>query len=917
MLKRIQAIGSPWWVGSIGLTIAVAVTYFLAARLSLALLTEPDGVAVFWPAAGIAAGLLIALGRGAQLPVALGVMAATVTANLMGDRNFGAAIFFALCNAGEATIIAWLIELNFGSGFSLDTPRRVLGLFLATAVGTAISGIGGTAGFILLHASEAPILTTWLNWVASDAIGVVTVAPLVIGLARTLHDLPEIPELVQGTLALVVLALASAVGFGAPTGYWFTILPLTLLFPLLLWPAAHCRPVFAAAATFILALAIVWTVTFGIGRLGDPSIRLTDRVHAAEAALLAISACALVLAALFAERRRNEAALKDSNDRLQLALDCAELGIWSLQLKTGRFENDVRDRHIHGHGTEAPPQTLAEMRSQVHPDDLSNLDAAFAALGRSGSSCRTEYRLAPRTDQERGGRERWVAIEGAVVRQADSRPVQLLGVTRDITERKHAEQALAERDAQLAIAGKIALVGSFTFDIGSGKMQISQGYAAIHDLPEGAVETSRTDWRARVHRDDLPRLDANLQRDIDGRRSEHHCDYRIIRPGGEIRWIEARSFISYDRDGAALRIVGANIDVTARKEAERVLADRTLQLALAGKAGLVGSYAYDPDTDMMQVSEGYSAIHGLPEGTVESTRSEWKSRAHPGDLARIETLRHQAFQEQRGEYNAEYRIVRSSGEVRWIKSRSFISYDDDGSPQRVIGVNIDITERKRSQKHQRALVAELDHRVKNVLATVSAVAAHTLDASSSMNHFVTALDGRIRSMASAHELLSIRRWQGIPLAVLVRRELAPYATSNNIEVDGPEVMLSAEAGQAMAMVVHELVTNAAKHGALSVPSGRVSVRWYRKLNGSAQFVLVWRETGGPTVETPKRFGYGTGVIRELIPYELGGTVDVSFAPDGVRCRLEIPFDRLGCDSANGSRSELLRDAERSSSSALG
>src|SRR3954462_3780069 len=95
-------------VGSVGLAIAVAITYFLAARLSLALLTEPDGVAVFWPAAGIAAGLLIALGRGAQLPVALGVMAATVTANLMGDRNFAAAIFFALCNAGEATIIAWL-----------------------------------------------------------------------------------------------------------------------------------------------------------------------------------------------------------------------------------------------------------------------------------------------------------------------------------------------------------------------------------------------------------------------------------------------------------------------------------------------------------------------------------------------------------------------------------------------------------------------------------------------------------------------------------------------------------------------------------------------------------------------------------------------------------------------------------------
>ena len=124
---------------------------------------------------------------------------------------------------------------------------------------------------------------------------------------------------------------------------------------------------FAAAATFILALAIVCTITLGIGRLGDPSIPLVDRVYAVQAALLAVSVCTLVLAALFAERRDHVESLTNRNHRLQLALDCAELGIWSLHLKTGRFENDVRDRHIHGHGPDAPPQTLAQMRSQVHP----------------------------------------------------------------------------------------------------------------------------------------------------------------------------------------------------------------------------------------------------------------------------------------------------------------------------------------------------------------------------------------------------------------------------------------------------------------------------------------------------------------------------------------------------------------------
>jgi two-component sensor histidine kinase len=150
-------------------------------------------------------------------------------------------------------------------------------------------------------------------------------------------------------------------------------------------------------------------------------------------------------------------------------------------------------------------------------------------------------------------------------------------------------------------------------------------------------------------------------------------------------------------------------------------------------------------------------------------------------------------------------------------------------------------------------------------------------------------------MASTHELLSYRQWRGIPLAEMLQRELAPYATSNNTEIGGPEVMLTAEAGQAMAMVLHELVTNAAKHGALSVQSGHVSVRWYRKLNGSAQLILVWQESGGPRVEGPSKSGYGTGVVRDLIPYEFGGTVDLSFPPEGVRCRLEIPFDWVSSD----------------------
>ena len=172
--------------------------------------------------------------------------------------------------------------------------------------------------------------------------------------------------------------------------------------------AAHCRPVFAAAAALILGFAVVWTTTFGIGDLGElPSLH--DRAYAARATLLAISTCTLVLAALFAERRHKEAALEDSNDRLkdsngrlQLALDCAELGTWSLHLESGRFENDVRDRHIHGHGPEAPPQTLAQVRSQsiqtispVWTPPLRHWGVLAAAVGPSTVSHLALIRSAP------------------------------------------------------------------------------------------------------------------------------------------------------------------------------------------------------------------------------------------------------------------------------------------------------------------------------------------------------------------------------------------------------------------------------------------------------------------------------------------------------------------------------------------
>jgi len=251
-------------LGAIGLAFAVGVAYFLAAKLSLAL--RADGVPVFWPAVGVSSGVLIALGRDALLPVVGGTMVATIVATLTGGQNVWGATAFALCDAGEALLTAWLIERYFGSDFSLDRLRNVLGLLAAAAVATAAAGVGGTAVYLLFNSPTAPIWTVWQHWFASDSIGIITVAPLVIGLAQAVREPPPRNEILEGIAALVALAVFTVIVVSLPPKPWQTMIPVALLFPILLWLAARCRPGFAAAAAFSVTskpIARISAASFG------------------------------------------------------------------------------------------------------------------------------------------------------------------------------------------------------------------------------------------------------------------------------------------------------------------------------------------------------------------------------------------------------------------------------------------------------------------------------------------------------------------------------------------------------------------------------------------------------------------------------------------------------------------------------
>ena len=301
------------WVRGIGLAAAVGVSYFLAAAFSVRFILEPEGVAVFWPAAGLSSGLLIVLRR-ARWPVLAGVIVATVATHIIIRDPLWAGVALGLCNGAEALITAGLIHYYFGPDFNLARPRNVIGLLVAAVVGTSVSGIGGAVTYRLMRGPPAPLLETWQHWFASDAIGIIAVAPLVIALARVMRRPSSRSEVIEGTLAVVALAVMTGLIIPLHHEPWDDLLPITWLFPILFWLAARCRPAFSAVGAFIVSITIVWTTGLGVGFFGDRSFPITERVMGAQASILVVSLSAYILSALFAELRESATTLRGERD---------------------------------------------------------------------------------------------------------------------------------------------------------------------------------------------------------------------------------------------------------------------------------------------------------------------------------------------------------------------------------------------------------------------------------------------------------------------------------------------------------------------------------------------------------------------------------------------------------------------------
>jgi PAS domain S-box-containing protein len=374
-------------------------------------------------------------------------------------------------------------------------------------------------------------------------------------------------------------------------------------------------------------------------------------------------------------------------------------------------------------------------------------------------------------------------------------------------------------------------------------------------------------------------------------------DYVPVPVIPDILRAKVRIFTELYRKNRQLEELAADLERrVAERTAELEMSTARLQeseerLRQALTAASMGTWRRNLDTQISQRDANFNAIMGLPAVDSTTTVEERLEEIHPEDREAAAAAWAHAVQAQ-GAYEAEFRIKRRDGAIRWVRDQGRLVPGENGHPSFLAGLTLDITERKKAEEAQTLLIQELNHRVKNMLTTVQAIALQSLNGTrgAEKDRFLS----RIQALATCHNLLTRSSWEGAQLRDILDSTFAPHRSQQaaaRVSLSGQDALLSSRDALSVTLALHELVTNAVKHGAFANREGRIQLSW--KVEPSpltTKLLLTWSEEGGPPVKAPEHKGFGSRLLSSLAA-QSGAAYSCEYPSTGFKCELALPLER--------------------------
>lgn len=468
-----------------------------------------------------------------------------------------------------------------------------------------------------------------------------------------------------------------------------------------------------------------------------------------------------------------------------------------------------------------------------------------------------------------------------------------LAVTfRDVTERRERAQREHEQAARLEVALATSGFGDWRWDLASDVTDMSPRAAEIAGVEPGPI-MSWVQMLEHVHPEDQAPIQQAVLEALEAR-APYEVEYRIRRPtDGALRWLRVRGRVLVGDDDQPLGMLGVLADITdAKLEDAQIRADRARLAESEARFRAMADSAPSPIwvTDengaLEFANRAFQDLAGVPMDQL--TGDAWIQLMHPEDRDHVVEARAAARRgERENTWEARFRI---GDEWRWLRTASRARTDEAGAFQGFVGLAMDVTDTRQAEEHQRLLINELNHRVKNTLATIQSLARQTLREGISMTEARDRLTERLLALSTAHNVLTRENWDSADIADIASEAVRPYddPPGARIMIEGPRARVAPNVALAVSMALHELATNAQKYGALSAAGGRVTLTW--RLAGTRDAVeLEWCEAGGPPVQTPATKGFGSRLLSGLTG-ELGAPATIEYAPAGLCCRLRAPVN---------------------------